>query len=252
MSTYDISFEPEKLIDGIVCRSYGTELTPEEEETLKDVKHWGPQPAEKLCRACGWDTEHETTSSYLPRLRIFDTKVSSGLWTMGNDWMVWDRPSKFSGNDYMSWKFLTDKKVKDVPLVKHMSEFADENGGYNFVVMSRAKGVPLHSVWHGLKGAQKRAYTEQMKAALREMRSLKADYPQRADGSPLWDCIVARSDCDGRNCIKVGRTTEEWLKNMEPELREGISRFHQTRDKAVIDAKLAEITVSFICAREGH
>jgi hypothetical protein len=159
--------------------------------------------------------------------------------------MVWDRTGENCGNDYMTWKFLTDNKVKDVPLVKHMSEFADENGGYNFVVMARAKAVPLHTVWDKLTRKDKRGYAKQMAAALRELRSFTAEFPQRVDGSPLWDCVIG--NCNSRKkCIKVGRTAEEWLGNMEEELSEGISRTLKTTDKAVIGAKLAELKVCVI------
>jgi uncharacterized lipoprotein YmbA len=74
------------------------------------------------------------------------------------------------------------------------------------------------------------------------MRQFTAEFPQRVDGSPLGDVIIAQCNSQ-KQCIKIGKTAEEWLDNMDEELREGISRQLQTRDKTVIEAKLQEIRV---------
>ena len=78
---------------------------------------------------------------------------------------------------------------------------------------------------------------QQIAAMLRELRQFTAEFPQRVDGDPLWDNVIA--NCGSRKkCIKVGKTTDEWFNNMDEELREGIARRLRTRDKAVIEAHL--------------
>jgi hypothetical protein len=126
--------------------------------------------------------------------------------------------------------------------VKNVVEFKDEDGRYNFVVMSRAKAVLLETVWNTLSREEKDSYAQQLVAALREMRQFTAEFPQRVIGSPLWDNIIR--DCNSRKqCKKVGKTAEDWFKNMDEELREGISRFLQTRDETAINAKMRELKV---------
>ena len=243
MAPYDKHFKPKDLIPNAVYTTYKTELSAEEKETLSDVRQgFSPLDIRKLCRACGWNSEHELTSSYLPRLQIQHTRENSGLWSIGNDWMIWDRPDEGWGNDYMTHQFLQEQNTKDIPLVKNLVEFKDEDNRYNFIVMSRAKEVPLESVWKGLSRKEKRSYVQQMVAALRELRQFTAEFPQRVDGSPLWDNIIG--NCDSRKqCVKIGKTAEEWFNNMDEELHEGISRVLKTKDKTVINARVQELKV---------
>jgi hypothetical protein len=123
-----------------------------------------------------------------------------------------------------------------------MEEFNDADGKYNFVVMTRARGMSLEGVWPGLSQAEKDGYVRQMVDMLRELRGFTAECPQRVDGSPLWDNIIG--NCNSRKeCIKIGKTAEEWIDNMDEELREGLARQTRTRDKAVIEAKMQEFKV---------
>ena len=80
-----------------------------------------------LCRACGWNEYNELTSSYLPRLRVAHTRGNDGMWNMGPDYVIWDRPTRPTGNDYMTVKFLKEKGVKDIPLVKEMHKYGKNN-----------------------------------------------------------------------------------------------------------------------------
>lgn len=160
--------------------------------------------------------------------------------------MVWDRTDEERGNDYITHQFLRKQDTKHIPLVKEMVEFKDEDARYNFVVMSRAKGVQLESVWPGLSPESKNNYVEQMAAALREMRQFTAEFPQKVDGTPLWDNIIG--NCSSRKkCRKIGKTTEDWFNNIDEELREGISRQLKTRNKTVINDRLQELKVCSTC-----
>ncbi|KAF2109669.1 kinase-like domain-containing protein [Lophiotrema nucula] len=245
MAPYDFHFQPRDIIPNIIYQISGAELSAEEKETLKDVSsNLNPLDIRELCRACGWNTQHELGCSYLPRLHVQYTRANGGLWSMGNDWMVWDRTDEDSGNDYMTHQFLRKQSTKNIPIVKEMVEFKDEDGRYNFVVMSRAKAVPLENVWKGLSGEEKNSYAQQMIAALREMRQFTAEFPQRVDGSPLWDNVIG--NCSSRKkCKKIGKTAEDWINNMDEELREGISRELKTKDKTVINARLQELKQNF-------
>jgi aminoglycoside phosphotransferase len=245
MAPYDLSFRPGDLIPNIIHGAFGEELSAEDKKKLKTFDSgFRPTEIRDLCRACGWNTKHELASSYLPRVRVEHTRANSGLWVMGNDWMLWDRTEEGTGNDYMTHEFLRKQNTKNILIVKTMMEFADEDGGYKFLVMSRARGIPLGIVWPTLAPNEKEGYVQQMAAALRELRQFTAEFPQRVDGGPLWDNVIA--NCNSRKrCIKIGKTTDEWFNNMDEELREGIARRLGTRDKAVVEAHLQVLKVHF-------
>jgi hypothetical protein len=246
MPPYDLDFRPENLIPNILCKEHGTELSAEEKETMEGVEHgFDSFNNLELCRACGWNSCHET-GSYLPRIHIEHIRPNGGMWTMGNDRIVWDRTGEECGNDYMTHQFLQKQGTKDIPLVKRMAEFPDEDDQHNFAVMSGARRIQLSCVWKGVSPEEKDSYVDRMVAALRGLRQFEAEFPQKVDGSPLWDNVIG--NCNSRkNCIKVGKTAEDWFNNMDEELQEGISRELQTRDKNVIDTRLRQLKVCFVC-----
>lgn len=72
---------------GAILSLEGTNPIKEEKEKLRRLRD-SPKWKDKyilLCRACGWTVQNETGSSYLPQLRILDSRENSGLWAMGND-----------------------------------------------------------------------------------------------------------------------------------------------------------------------
>ena len=209
MVSYELDFRPENLIPNIVYRELEGKLSADEEKTLQGVINYVDTIEPRtLCRACGWNSHLELTSSYLPRLHIEPSHGNKGFWTMGNDWIIWDRPQGEARNDYMTHQFLQNQGTKDIPLVKRMVEFKDENSGYNFVVMSRARGMTLESQWKRLSKESKNSYAQQIVAALRELRQFTAEFPQRVDRSPLWDNVIRH--CGSRKmCQKIGKTAEE-------------------------------------------
>jgi hypothetical protein len=245
MTDYQIDshFRPQDIYPDIVFHPAGTDLTAEEKEKVKDVDVWGI-PKTPLCTACGWNTFHQR-SSYIPRLQIFHTRPNEGLWTMGNEYALWDRKTMPGmGNDYMTWKFLKEKEVKNIPLLNEMHRFGRPSDPHHFTVMSQAKGAPLNNVWHKSSPQEKKGYADQVIAAIREMRQYTAPHPQRADGSPLWDNIIGQCKVL-KACKEIGKTTDDWFNNLDAELRHGLSRQYGTKDPAVIDAKLQELKNNF-------
>ncbi|KAJ4286319.1 hypothetical protein N0V90_013353 [Kalmusia sp. IMI 367209] len=159
-----------------------------------------------------------------------------GLWLMGNDWMLWDRPSGVDqGNDYMTWQFLKDQESRKIPLVKEMRQIGEATDPFQFTLMSRAKGVPLDTVWRQSSQEEKQGYAKQVTEALRELRQFTSPVPQRVDGGPLWDFIIGR--CHRGKCKHIGKTTEEWFDNMAEELICGLSDWKKPKDEATIEAE---------------
>jgi hypothetical protein len=248
---HKLSFEPEDLIPNSVFSPEGGTLSEEEYQKVGDAKRWledvrrpdGQIHIEELCRACGWTTEHELGSSYLPRLRILHSRGNSGLWFMGNDWLIWDHPKTKITNDYMTYKFLRDQGTKDIPLVKEMYQFG-QGDQHQFTVMSRAKGMRLEDIWASLTDKEKRGYADQMIAALRELRQFTAPTPQRVDGSPLWDSVIGRCGTSTM-CKTIPATREEWIEGLSKELKASIAINLETEDEAAIEAELRKMSADF-------
>jgi hypothetical protein len=253
MAPYDLGFEPKDLIPNIVFSPEGGTLTKDDAKKLGEAERWlscRADDSELLCRACGWTAYHELCNPYLPRMRVFHVRENAGLWHMGNDWLIWDRPGDTGkgANDYMTYKFLRDQGTKDIPLVKEMYQFGAEGDKFVFTVMSRVKGVTLESVWTKLTPEEKRSYADQMIAALRELRQFTAPSPQRIDGSPLWDSIISQCHTS-KLCKTIPATKEEWLKNIDEELRVGIKKQIESTmdgyDKPSPEAEYQEIQTTF-------
>lgn len=247
MSKYDIKFQPEDLIPNVVFSPEKAYISKEDKKKLGDRDGSYDCETKLLCRACGWNTYHEVGSSYLPRLRIFHTRKNSGLWTIGNDYVMWDRPGDkgTETNDYMTWKFLREQGTK-IPLVDEMLQLGKEGDPFHFTIMSRVKGVPLENVYDKFTSEQKKGIADQLVAELRELRQYTAPTPQRTDGSPLWDNVVAQ--CWGaRLCKTILPTKEEWLDSTDEELRASIAKTqaHDQRDAKAIDARIQELRNNF-------
>lgn len=122
MAPFDKSFHPTALVPDLIPFTSTSVLTAEEEERLKGVTmNYNCKPVQ-LCRACHWTSRHELNGSYLPRLHIQYTRKSGGLWSMGNDWMLWDRTDDHCKNDYMTHQFLTKQEnTENIPLVKRIA-----------------------------------------------------------------------------------------------------------------------------------
>jgi hypothetical protein len=88
------------------------------------------------------------------------------------------------------------------------------------------------------------SYVDQLVAAIRELRQYTAPYPQRVDGGPLWDSIIRQCGVP-KACRTIGKTTEDWLNNMDAELRRGLERKYKTKDNAIIEEKLKDLKNNF-------
>lgn len=148
------------------------------------------------------------------------------------------------GNEYMTHRFLQDKGTKDIPLVKEMHQFGSPGVPYQFTVMSRVKGISLEKAWLSLSPGEKKNYTHQVVAALREMRQFTSPVAQRVDGTPLPDHLIATCDLN-QPCKPIGKNKEEWFNGMIEELRYGLSERLNIEDTEIIEAKVQELQNNF-------
>ncbi|KAF2706951.1 kinase-like protein [Pleomassaria siparia CBS 279.74] len=173
-------------------------------------------------------------------------RSGGGLWHIGNEWFLWDRVNNGRlGNDFITHQFLRSHTIQNIPLVEKMQLISEPTDKVQFTLMSRTRGIPLRDIWDSLSKEQKQGYRDQLIAALREMRQFTAPFPQRADGTPLHDKIIAECQPAAANCKSIGKTKEEWFNNIADELRYGISLMLETKDATIIQERFQQLQDNF-------
>ncbi|TVY83318.1 hypothetical protein LSUE1_G004785, partial [Lachnellula suecica] len=237
----DIICEPEKGLSPFVqAQRKGVRLVGTE---WKGVNHRD----DELCWSCGWTVYDQMTSSYGSRIRILHTNGSTGIWAVGSRWLIRDKPNDTSlGSDFMTQEFLRNQPNLDIPLIKEMRKLSAPTDKVDIILMSRAQGVGLDTIWDTLSLEQKKNYTNQLGNALKQLRQFTSSTAKKVDGSLMEDCLIG--NCYRRTaptCKKIGRTLDKWFEILEKDLRFGLSRQYKTEDPLVIDEKYEELKKNF-------
>ncbi|KUJ21281.1 uncharacterized protein LY89DRAFT_552705, partial [Mollisia scopiformis] len=198
---------------------------------------------EELCWSCGWTQYDELFASYGSRIRIRHTRGTLGIWDVGSRWMIRDQPNDASvGNDFMTQEFLRQQPGLKTPIIKEMRVLSEPTDKVVLTLMSRVQGVSLMDVWLTLPPKEKRGYADQLGKCITEWRKFTSPIAAKVNGEPMDDLMFGF--CKRRRppmCKKVGFTNEEWFKNLEPELRTGLSSIHKTKDPLIIEEKYQEL-----------
>ncbi|KAH7317418.1 hypothetical protein BKA65DRAFT_557621 [Rhexocercosporidium sp. MPI-PUGE-AT-0058] len=257
MSNIALNYEDyshaEKLYPDLLFIPESGFISLADREKRKDLQHWIDESQEKekakvLCWSCGWSAFDEMYAEYGSRIRIVHTSRNIGLWQIGSRWMVRDQPNDASvGNDFITQEFLRNQAGLSIPLLKEMRLLSAPTDPVCLTLMSRAQGVGLNTIWASLSTEQKKSYSDQLTRAMKQWRQFTSSGgAMKVDGSLLDDGIIGA--CPTRQsptCKKVGRTNDQWFKNIEKELRFGLSLIYGTKDSAVIEAKLQKLKDNF-------
>ena len=201
---------------------------------------------EELCWVCGWTAFAETHSSYASRLRIVYSRSNVGIWEVGTRWMISDRPNDATlGNDFITQEFLRKQPNHRIPLIQEMRKLNAPTDKVDLTLMSRVPGKPLVNIWGTLNHRQRASYTRQVANLIKQWRQFTSPVAQRVDGGLLDDQIFQCQRVIAPACRKVGRTVDEWFKNMEEDLRFGLVLVHRTKDPLVIEEKYQELKRNF-------
>ncbi|KAK6382266.1 hypothetical protein LTS17_004153 [Exophiala oligosperma] len=202
---------------------------------------------DELCCNCGWNTRNQEESSYGSRVRIIHTRDNSAIWTIGTQWILRDQPrDRFLGNNYITLKFLHEQRGLNIPIPQEIRRLGKPTDPIQFTLESRVPGNPLRGFWPTLSQEEKAGYSRQIVDFLRQLRQFTAPRPQKVDGSQLDDVFLAEcSSNQPGNCFKIGYSADEWLDNLGPDLRMGLSKIHKTVDPVVIEEKFQELKASF-------
>ncbi|KAK0112735.1 hypothetical protein ONS95_014470 [Cadophora gregata] len=176
------------------------------------------------------------------------TNANRGMWTLGgSQWILIDQPNDPDtlGNDFMTQDFLRNQPGCKIPLLKEMRCISQPTDKTNFILMSRAQGVTLQSIWEELSSDQKLSYSKQVADVIKELRTYTSPVPQKVDGTPLDDFIIGFCYPMVPHCKKIGSTGKTWIDNLAEELRHGLAIEHDTNDPAIIDEKFRDLRENF-------
>lgn len=241
---------PEKIYPGLVYR----------DENVKGEEFFKLHPEyrfkfpldraildKEICVSCGWKVSDQVWSSYGSRVRMLYTRRNIGVWEVGSRWLIRDQPNDATlGNDFITQEFLRHQPNLNIPLIKEMRRLSAPTDKVHITLMSRVEGKPLHEVWDTLSPGQKDNYTNQLAEAVKSWRQFTSPVAKTVNGDLPYDSLIG--NCWRRTaptCVRMGRTTEEWLANLESGLRLGLSKMHNSEDPAVIEEKYQELKKGF-------
>jgi len=220
------NIHPNNFVKDLILKAHESEpLTEEETKKLKldTIPEHEMASHEVICHACGWTDYAECITSYIPRIRMECARLNSGLWSVGNKWLMWDKMTDGSlGNDFITWKFLKEKGTKDIPILDEMIQLNEPDDPVQMTLITRAKGVPLSDIWDRISREEREGYQKQIVAAIKEMRQITSPVPCAVDGTPMIDRFIG---CCGFvfQCNTIKNTREEWLDGLAEELKYGLS-----------------------------
>ncbi|KAF2101986.1 kinase-like protein, partial [Rhizodiscina lignyota] len=175
-----------------------------------------------LCRNCGWNEYIDNSGGYTSRVKVHHTRWNMAIWSIGPNWMLRDEPNDCTlANDCDAMEFLHSQNTTiPVPKIQRLSSRTET---FQFTLMARAQGEPLHKVWDSYTKEERQSVAKQLGGYIRQWRQFTAPRAQKVNGERLDDLLIG--SCKGRipSCKKIGYTTEEWLEDLTPELRQGLT-----------------------------
>ncbi|KAF9250476.1 hypothetical protein DTO006G1_5298 [Penicillium roqueforti] len=115
----------------------------------------------EACIACGWTSTKQKQCHYSSHLKLFYGASQRGVWTIGSDVILKDRPDE-------GLKAKVEVKIlnylathTDIPVPKVLRDWVDHDGRY-FVMTERISGQTLEEAWPSLSKPQKVAIADQV------------------------------------------------------------------------------------------
>ncbi|KAF8243764.1 kinase-like protein [Wilcoxina mikolae CBS 423.85] len=109
------------------------------------------------CPVCGFDTSFQNSSDYTATLKVFYGCSDRGVWSIGTDKILKERPATSPMTEGKILTFLKQHTTIPVPTVYH--EWIATNGKY-FILLERMPGQTLEAAWPTLENEEKRKIVE--------------------------------------------------------------------------------------------
>lgn len=136
------------------------------------------------CSACGWATWRQERCEYASHVKLFRGYEDRGIWTIGNDYILKERPKTLYDNpnsETICLKFLQDNSTIPVPTI--IKDWVD-NGRY-FKLQERIKGETLEDVWPTLTIPERTQIADETAQYLVQLRKFQSPRIESFGGQPI-------------------------------------------------------------------
>lgn len=139
------------------------------------------EDSSKACIACGWTPAQQDRCSYSSHVKLFYAASRRGVWSIGSDVILKERPNENAKLEVTNLKYLAS--YPNIPAPKVLHDWVDSNGRY-FVLLERMQGQTLEQAWPSLSQYQKTAIADQVVEFRKQLRTLTSPSIQNVDQSP--------------------------------------------------------------------
>lgn len=141
------------------------------------------RPIDKECTACGWSAEKQKQCHYSSHVKVFYGASHRGVWAIGSDIILKDRPDGPPKTEVKTLEFLAHHTRISVPNV--LREWVDSENRY-MILMERVKGQTLEDAWSTLSETEKETIADQVAEALKQLRSFESTNMRDIDQGPIY------------------------------------------------------------------
>ncbi|KAL2825231.1 kinase-like protein [Aspergillus pseudoustus] len=145
------------------------------------------------CIACGWSTEEQSKCSYESHVKLFYGASKRGVWSIGSDVILKERPDDGSRNEADVLRYL--EAQPDIPAPKLLRDWADSDGRY-FMLVERLRGQTLEQAWPSLSEEQKADIADHVVAVRKALRNITASAIQSVNGGQCTPVLLTLASGD--------------------------------------------------------
>ncbi|KAE8356037.1 kinase-like protein [Aspergillus coremiiformis] len=140
-------------------------------------------PTQLACTACSWSNDKQTRCSYSSHVKLFYGAGDRGVWQIGTDYILKERPSSPASNETRTVKFISHHT--NIPIPKVLNSWVDDDHRH-FTLLERIKGQTMQEAWSTLSQSDKEHIADQVADGVRQLRQFSSSVMQNLDGGPLY------------------------------------------------------------------
>ena len=140
-------------------------------------------------------SKQQEQCSYLSHVKLFYGASQRGVWSIGSNVILKERPDEGPKTEVTTLKYLANHP--EIPVPKVLRDWVDADGRY-FVLTGRIKGQTLEEAWSSLSELQRTAIADQVVKIRNRLRAITSPSIQRVDqASPYPGLLFSDLEAHG-------------------------------------------------------
>ena len=139
------------------------------------------------CVACGWTHGKQSRCCYSSHVKLFYAAHDRGVWAIGTDLILKERPDEGSKNEAKTLELLTSHP--NIPAPELVRDWVDRNSRY-FVLQKRMDGDTLEEAWPTLSHEQKVVIADEVADIRKHLQSITSSSIQGVDRSACSPALL--------------------------------------------------------------